>query len=98
MGREEGKEILNVIRGSDMVLYVIDPFQKSHFKILDDELWKAGMRLNQSPPQVFVSRTRRGGIEVRSTLEQTNMSDEEIKESSEVSNRFRHCYSEDRCH
>ena len=51
----KGKEILNVIRGSDMVLYVIDPFQKSHFKILDDELWKAGMRLNQSPPQVFVS-------------------------------------------
>ena len=53
--------------------------QKSHFKILDDELWKAGMRLNQSPPQVFVSRTRRGGIEVRSTLEQTNMSEEEIQ-------------------
>ena len=78
-GKGRGKEILNVIRGSDMVLYVIDPFQKSHFKILDDELWKAGMRLNQSPPQVFVSRTRRGGIEVRSTLEQTNMSDEEIQ-------------------
>ena len=78
-GKGRGKEILNVIRGSDMVLYVIDPFQKSHFQILDDELWKAGMRLNQSPPQVFVTRTRRGGIEVRSTLEQTNMSDEEIQ-------------------
>jgi ribosome-interacting GTPase 1 len=78
-GKGRGKEILNVIRGSDMVLYVIDPFQKSHFQILDQELWKSGMRLNQSPPQVFVTRTRRGGIEVRSTLEQTNMSDEEIQ-------------------
>jgi hypothetical protein len=67
-GKGRGKEILNVIRGSDMVLYVIDPFQKSHFQILDQELWKSGMRLNQSPPQVFVTRTRRGGIEVRSTL------------------------------
>jgi len=78
-GKGRGKEILNVIRGSDMVLYVIDPFQKSHFKVLDEELWKSGMRLNQKPPQVFVSRTKRGGIEVRSTLEQTNLSEEEIQ-------------------
>ena len=61
-----------------MVLYVIDPFQKSHFNILDHELWKSGMRLNQIPPQVFVSRTKRGGIEVRSTVEQTHLEDEEI--------------------
>ncbi|MBJ29254.1 MAG: GTP-binding protein [Euryarchaeota archaeon] len=78
-GKGRGKEILNVIRGSDMVLYVIDPFQKSHFQVLDRELWKSGMRLNQEPPQVFISRTRRGGIEVRSTLEQTNLEDEEIQ-------------------
>lgn len=78
-GKGRGREILNVIRGSDMVLYVIDPFQKSHFEILDKELWRAGMRLNQRPPQVFISRTRRGGIEVRSTLEQTHLSEEEIR-------------------
>ena len=78
-GKGRGKEILNVIRGSDMVLYVLDPFQKSHFQVLDSELWKSGMRLNQEPPQVFISRTRRGGIEVRSTLEQTNLEDEEIQ-------------------
>ena len=78
-GKGRGKEILNVIRGSDMVLYVIDPFQKSHFQVLDNELWKSGMRLNQNPPQVFISRTKRGGIEVRSTLEQTKLTDEEIQ-------------------
>ena len=77
-GKGRGREILNVVRGCDMVLYVIDPFQKSHFNILDHELWKSGMRLNQTPPQVFVSRTKRGGIEVRSTLEQTHLEDEEI--------------------
>ena len=38
-GKGRGKEILNVIRGSDMVLYVLDPFQESHFDILDMELW-----------------------------------------------------------
>ncbi len=78
-GKGRGREILNVIRSCDMVLYVVDPFQDSHFNILDMELWKSGMRLNQAKPQVFITRTDRGGIVVRSTLEQTNLSDEEIQ-------------------
>ena len=78
-GKGRGREILNVIRSCDMVLYVVDPFQDSHFDILDMELWKSGMWLNQAKPQVFITRTDRGGIVVRSTLEQTNLSDEEIQ-------------------
>ncbi len=78
-GKGRGREILNVIRSCDMVLYVVDPFQDSHFSILDMELWKSGMRLNQPKPQVFIDRTDRGGIVVRSTLEQTNLTDEEIQ-------------------
>ena len=78
-GKGRGREILNVIRSTDMVLYVVDPFQESHFDILDKELWKSGMRLNQLPPQVFITRTKRGGIVVRSTVEQTNLTEEEIQ-------------------
>ena len=79
-GKGRGREILNVIRGSDMVLYVVDPFQDSHFDILDKELWMSGMRLNQEKPQVYITRTDRGGIVVRSTVQQTNLTDEEIQE------------------
>ena len=78
-GKGRGREILNVIRSTDMVLYVVDPFQKSHFEILDQEHWKWGMRLNQQPPQDFITRTKRGGIIVRSTLEQTHLTEEEIR-------------------
>ncbi len=78
-GKGRGREILNVIRSCDMVLYVVDPFQDSHFNILDMELWKSGMRLNEPKPQVFIDRTDRGGIVVRSTLEQTNLTEEEIQ-------------------
>ena len=63
-----------------MVLYVVDPFQKSHFNILDYELWRGGLRLNQPIPQVFITRTNRGGIVVRSTVKQTNLTEEEIQE------------------
>jgi hypothetical protein len=79
-GKGRGREILNVIRGSDMVLYVVDPFQKSHFNILDYELWRGGLRLNQPIPQVFITRTNRGGIVVRSTVKQTNLTEEEIQD------------------
>jgi ribosome-interacting GTPase 1 len=79
-GKGRGKEILNVIRGSDMVLYVLDPFQESHFDILDLELWRAGMILNQKKPQVFITRSNKGGIIVRSTVKQTNLTHEEIQE------------------
>ena len=79
-GKGRGKEILNVIRGSDMVLYVLDPFQESHFDILDMELWRSGMRLNQKKPQVFITRSNKCGIVVRSTVKQTNLTHEEIQE------------------
>ena len=79
-GKGRGKEILNVIRGADMVLYVLDPFQESHFDILDLELWRSGMRLNQDKPQVFITRSNKGGIVVRSTVKQTNLTHEEIQE------------------
>ena len=79
-GKGRGREILNVIRGSDMVLCVLDPFQESHFDILDMELWKSGMRLNQKEPQVFITRSNRGGIVVRSTVKQTNLTHQEIQD------------------
>ena len=77
-GKGRGREILNVIRNSDMVLYIVDPFQEAHFKILHRELEIAGMRLNETKPPVFINRTLRGGIDVRSTVEQTYLTDSQI--------------------
>lgn len=77
-GRGRGKEILGVIRSCDMVLYIVDPFQEAHFAILHRELENAGMRLNQVKPPVFITRTLRGGIDVRTTVEQSHLEDEEI--------------------
>ncbi len=79
-GKGRGKEILGVIRNSDMVLYVVDPFQDAHFRVLHRELELAGMRLNQNKPQVFIHRTNRGGIDVRATVEQTILTYDEIRD------------------
>ncbi|CAI8407947.1 MAG: GTPase Obg [Marine Group II euryarchaeote MED-G33] len=79
-GKGRGKEILGVIRSCDMVLYVVDPFQESHFSVLNRELEISGMRLNEDRPPVFVKRTDRGGIVVRSTCEQTHLEPEEVRD------------------
>ena len=41
-GKGRGREILNVIRSADMVLYIVDPFQDAHFNVLHRELHNAG--------------------------------------------------------
>ncbi len=79
-GKGRGREILGVVRTSDMVLYILDPFQTKHFGILHRELEKAGMRLNEEKPPVFIKRTNRGGIIVRSTVEQTHLTVPEIQD------------------
>ena len=79
-GKGRGREILNVVRSSDMVLYIVDPFQDAHFRVLHKELELAGMRLNQGKPPVFITRTERGGIDVRTTVEQTRLSNPEISD------------------
>ena len=77
-GKGRGREILNVIRSADMVLYIVDPFQDGHFNVLHRELHNAGLRLNEVKPPVFIKRTDRGGIEVRSTVEQTHLTEDEM--------------------
>ena len=79
-GKGRGREILNVIRSADMVLYIVDPFQDAHFNVLHRELHNAGLRLNETKPPVFIKRTDRGGIDVRTTVEQTFLTDEEMSE------------------
>ena len=79
-GKGRGKEILGVVRTCDMVLYIIDPFHDTHLPILHRELELAGMRLNQPPPQVFITRLQKGGIEVRSTVEQTHLTVEQMRD------------------
>ena len=77
-GKGRGREILNVIRSADMVLYIVDPFQDAHFNVLHRELHNAGLRLNETRPPVFIKRTERGGIDVRTTVEQTHLTNEDM--------------------
>ncbi len=74
-GRGRGKEVLSAVRSADLVVIVIDPFQ-CDLPLIVRELEKSGLRLNQSPPDVVISRKERGGIDILTTVEMTNMDKE----------------------
>ncbi len=78
-GRGRGKEVLSVVRSADLIVLLLDVFE-TEVGVLVRELETAGMRLNQDPPDVVVTKLEKGGVTVKSTVELTKM-DEETAEA-----------------
>ncbi|MEL4306244.1 GTP-binding protein [Methanococcoides sp. LMO-2] len=77
-GRGRGKEVISVVRNSNLVLFLLDVFQTEHHKVLMQELYDAGIRINMSEPDVTIKRMDRGGVIISATME-LEMSDDLIK-------------------
>ncbi|MEM3444591.1 MAG: GTP-binding protein [Thermoplasmata archaeon] len=78
-GRGRGREVLSVTRSADLIALVCDVFNHD-LDVLTTELYKAGIRLNQAPPNVTITKKDRGGIEVHSTVTLTRMDEQLVKE------------------
>ncbi len=68
-GRGRGREVISVVRNCDLVVFMLDVFQNYHHAVLTQELYDAGIRLNQKAPDVVIKRQDRGGVTVSSTKE-----------------------------
>jgi small GTP-binding protein len=78
-GTGRGKEVLQVIRSADLVLMVIDVFNPEQYELLLKEVYESGVRLNQRSPNVKITKTPRGGIDIGSTVKLTKLNHETIK-------------------
>src|SRR2546427_85136 len=76
-GRGRGREVLSVARACDLILLMIDVFE-THVDVLVDELRLAGIRLNERPADVTLTRGRRGGLTVSPTVRLTKLDEEMI--------------------
>ena len=74
-GKGRGREVLAVVRTSDLILFVIDVFD-TNIEVLMDELYNSGIRLNTRPPNVVITKTDRGGIEIKPTVALTKITPE----------------------
>jgi len=77
-GKGRGREVLSVARNADLVLLIVDVFQPSALELLKEELHGVGLRLDQSPPQIFMSKSQTGGISIKSTVKLTKLDDKLI--------------------
>ncbi|UCG69884.1 MAG: GTP-binding protein [Thermoplasmata archaeon] len=76
-GKGRGKEVISVARSADLILLMIDVFN-CELNLLVKELGKGGIRLNQSPPDVIVTKKDRGGVVINSTVDLTKLDKETI--------------------
>ncbi|MDW7731096.1 MAG: GTP-binding protein [Methanolobus sp.] len=77
-GRGRGREVIAVVRNCDLVLFILDVFQNYHHGVLTQELYDAGIRLDQKAPDVVIKRQDRGGVTISSTTD-LDLSDDLIK-------------------
>jgi small GTP-binding protein len=77
-GRGRGKEVISVIRNSDMVIFLLDVFQPKHYEVLMDELYEAGIRVDQVPLDVVIKKRDKGGVEINKTVD-LDLDDQTIK-------------------
>ncbi|MHC1575718.1 MAG: OBG GTPase family GTP-binding protein [Methanosarcinaceae archaeon] len=68
-GRGRGKEVISVVRNSNLVLFLLDVFQTEHYNVLMQELYDAGIRIDQDPPDVTIRKRDRGGVTISSTVD-----------------------------
>lgn len=76
-GKGRGKEVLSVIRSADLILLILDN-EKNDADVLIKELYNVGIRLNQRPADIVITKRERGGINVSTTVELTKIDDDLI--------------------
>jgi len=63
-GRGRGREIISMARVVDLILIIVDVFTVGEVEKIEDELYRAGIRLNQKKPNVIIKKKDRGGINI----------------------------------
>lgn len=83
-----GREVLAVVRNSDLILIIVDPLNLKHYNVLKRELHAVGIRINKFPPRVAITKNVGKGIEVIPFVKLTKLNEKIIKEILKTFNIF----------
>jgi small GTP-binding protein len=78
-GRGRGRRVLSVARNADLVLLVLDVFQPGQVELLKHELHEMGIRINQKPPDVVITRSNKGGLALTTSVKLTKLTTATVK-------------------
>ena len=92
-GAGRGKEVIAVARSADAILIVLDAGKEGlqkHREILERELETVGIRLNQRPPDVTITKRKSGGgVRFSSTVPQPHLGDDPEKLVTQILREYR---------
>jgi uncharacterized protein len=92
-GAGRGKEVIAVARSADAILIVLDAGKEGlqrHREILELELETVGIRLNQKPPDVTLTKRKSGGaVRFASTCPQPDLGPEPEKLVTQILREYR---------
>jgi small GTP-binding protein len=79
-GKGRGRQVISTARTCNVILIVLDALKPmTQKKKIEYELEGFGIRLNKQPPHISFKKKDRGGINITTNLELTNLSDELIR-------------------
>ncbi|OYT26636.1 MAG: GTP-binding protein [Candidatus Altiarchaeales archaeon ex4484_96] len=79
-GKGRGKEILSMVRTTDLVLILVDVNKPHQIAEIKKELYEAGLRLDCAKPNIRIKKTERGGVRVASSVELSKLDEKLIKD------------------
>ncbi len=77
-GRGRGREVLACMRAADLGLIILEVQHPGHLAVLRREIADVGIRLDQRPPDVKITKTMRGGIRIGKTVRLSKLDDKTI--------------------
>ncbi len=83
-GKGRGRRVLSVARNADLVLLVLDVFQPGQIELLRQELYEMGIRINQKPPDVTITRSNKGGLALTTSVKLTKLTPATVKGIAEA--------------
>ena len=67
-GVGRGREVLSMVQNSDLIIIILDPTSMKQLPALQKELYDAKVRINQRKPDVKITASGTGGIQIASTV------------------------------
>jgi small GTP-binding protein len=80
IGSGRGREVLAIVRSSDLMVMIVDAMHPEQINILKKEIYNTGIRINQNEPDVKITRTPQGGVVIGNTVKLTHLNAETIRD------------------
>lgn len=73
------RAVFSVVRNADLILILLDVFQPNKQKAIKQELSGAGIRLDEEPPNISITKKEKGGLIISTAVKLTKISKKTIK-------------------